>query len=51
MFYLRNPLIRVIFNLGYVALQKIAGHYTLRCAGLFNLPIPLSYAFGFGISQ
>jgi len=26
-------------------------YYTLRCAGLFNLPIPLRYAFGIGVSQ
>jgi hypothetical protein len=30
--------------------QQAAGHYTLRFAGLFNLPIPLRYAFGIGVS-
>jgi len=27
------------------------GVHTLRFAGLFNLPIPLRYAFGIGVSQ
>jgi len=27
------------------------GFYTLRFAGLFNLPIPLRCAFGIGVSQ
>jgi hypothetical protein len=31
--------------------KKTAGYYTLRFAGLFNLPIPLRYAFGIGVSQ
>jgi hypothetical protein len=26
------------------------GIHTLRCAGLFNLPIPLRFAFGIGVS-
>ena len=26
------------------------GYYTLRFAGLFNLPIPLRFAFGIGVS-
>jgi hypothetical protein len=30
--------------------QQAAGYYTLRYAGLFNLPIPLRYAFGIGVS-
>ena len=28
-----------------------AGYYTLRFAGLFDLPIPLRFAFGIGVSQ
>ena len=32
-------------------LQQAAGYYTLRFAGLFNLPIPLRFAFGIGVSQ
>jgi hypothetical protein len=30
--------------------QQAAGYYTLRFAGLFNLPIPLRFAFGIGVS-
>jgi hypothetical protein len=30
--------------------QQAAGYQTLRCAGLFNLPIPLRFAFGIGVS-
>ena len=30
---------------------KSHGYYTLRVAGLFNLPIPLRFAFGIGVSQ
>ena len=29
---------------------KNHGYYTLRFAGLFNLPIPLRFAFGIGVS-
>ena len=32
-------------------LQQAAMYYTLRCAGLFNLPIPLRCAFRIGVSQ
>jgi len=32
-------------------LQQTAGYYTLRFAGLFNLPIPLRCAFGIGVSS
>ena len=31
--------------------QQAAGYYTLRFAGLFNLPIPLRFAFGIGVSR
>jgi hypothetical protein len=31
--------------------QQAAVYYTLRFAGLFNLPIPLRFAFGIGVSQ
>jgi hypothetical protein len=31
--------------------RKSHGYYTLRVAGLFNLPIPLCFAFGIGVSQ
>jgi hypothetical protein len=31
--------------------QQAAGCYTLRFAGLFNLPIPLRFAFGIGVSR
>jgi hypothetical protein len=31
--------------------QQIGRYYALRYAGLFNLPIPLRYAFGIGVSQ
>jgi hypothetical protein len=31
--------------------QQAAGYYTLRFAGLFNLPIPICFAFGIGVSQ
>jgi hypothetical protein len=31
--------------------QQAAGYYTLRVAGLFNLPIPLRLAFGIGVSR
>jgi hypothetical protein len=31
--------------------QQAADYYTLRFAGLFNLPIPLRCAFGIGVSQ
>ena len=31
--------------------QKSHGYYTLLVAGLFNLPIPLRFAFGIGVSQ
>jgi hypothetical protein len=31
--------------------QQAAVYYTLCFAGLFNLPIPLRYAFGIGVSQ
>ena len=31
-------------------LQQADGYYTLRFAGLFNLPIPLRCAFGIGVS-
>jgi threonylcarbamoyladenosine tRNA methylthiotransferase MtaB len=31
-------------------LQQAVRYYTLRFAGLFNLPIPLRYAFGIGVS-
>jgi len=31
--------------------QQGAGYYTLRFAGLFNLPIPLRFAFGIGVSR
>jgi hypothetical protein len=30
--------------------QQAAGYYTLRFAGLFNLPIQLRLAFGIGVS-
>jgi hypothetical protein len=30
--------------------QPAAAYYTLRFAGLFNLPIPLRFAFGIGVS-
>ena len=30
--------------------QQAAGYNTLRFAGLFNLPIPLRFAFGIGVS-
>jgi hypothetical protein len=30
--------------------QQVAGYSTLRFAGLFNLPIPLRFAFGIGVS-
>jgi hypothetical protein len=36
---------------GYKTQQQAAGFYNLRYAGLFNLPIPLRYAFGIGVSQ
>src|SRR5208283_304054 len=32
-------------------LQQAAGYCTLRFAGLFNLPIPIRFAFGIGVSQ
>jgi len=31
--------------------QQAAGYYASRFAGLFNLPIPLRYAVGIGVSQ
>ena len=31
--------------------QQAAGYCTLRFAGLFNLPIPIRFAFGIGVSQ
>jgi hypothetical protein len=31
--------------------ELAVGYYTLRFAGLFNLPIPLRFAFGIGVSQ
>jgi len=31
--------------------QQAAWHYTLRCAGLFNLPIPINCAFGIWVSR
>ena len=31
--------------------QQATGYYTLRFAGLFNLPIPLRFAFGIGVSR
>jgi hypothetical protein len=31
--------------------QQAARYYTLRVAGLFNLPIPLRLAFGIGVSR
>ena len=31
--------------------QQAAGYYTLRCAGLFNLPITIRFAFGIGVSR
>jgi hypothetical protein len=31
--------------------ELAAGYYTLRCAGLFNLPIPSCCAHGIGVSQ
>jgi hypothetical protein len=31
--------------------KQAAGYYTLRFAGLFNLPIPLRFAFRIGVSQ
>jgi hypothetical protein len=31
--------------------QQAAGYYTLRFAGLFNLPITLRFAFVNGVSQ
>jgi hypothetical protein len=38
-------------NHGYETPKQAAGYYTLRFAGLFNLPIPLRFAFGIGVSQ
>jgi len=37
-------------NIGNIS-QQAAGYYTLRFAGLFNLPIPICFAFGIGVSQ
>jgi hypothetical protein len=31
--------------------QQAAVYYTFCCEGLFNVPIPLRYAFGMGVSQ
>ena len=31
--------------------HQAAVYYTLRFAGVFNLPIPLRCAFGIGVSQ
>ena len=36
-------------RLGNVS-QQAAGYYTFRFAGLFNLPIPIRYAFAIGVS-
>jgi len=46
------------FNHGYAPQSKLwkqipqqaTGYQTLRLAGLFNLPIPLRFAFGIGVS-
>jgi hypothetical protein len=37
-------------NFGNIS-QQAAVYCTLRFAGLFNLPIPISFAFGIGVSQ
>ena len=37
---------------GGISELRITGmNHTLRFAGLFNLPIPMRYAFGIGVSQ
>jgi len=38
-------------NHGYNNKKQALVYYTLRFAGLFNLPIPLRFAFGIGVSQ
>jgi len=38
-------------NHGYNISKQALGYYTLRSAGLFNLPIPIRFAFGIGVSR
>src|SRR5664280_1626534 len=45
------PAIRPFLITGMNPSQQAAGYCTLRFAGLFNLPIPIRFAFGIGVSQ
>ena len=40
-----------IINIPNKYFQKNHGYHPLRFAGLFNLPIPLRFAFGIGVSR
>jgi hypothetical protein len=48
---IRSPLLYVKDIITGMNPKASCGLHTLRIAGLFNLPIPIRFAFGIGVSQ